>query len=128
MDFSGYQNLAVLSGLEPHRTILQERLTKRFLASGERSLIVEGKPEREIRVVEKDNLTVVSHLPDEELLQALTTALTIYCRSGYSTIMDLAAIGISDAILIPTPGQTEQEYLAEHLASKGFRVLKQEEV
>lgn len=128
MDFSGYQNLAVLSGLEPHRTILQERLTKRFLASGERSLIVEGKPEREIRVVEKDNLTVVSHLPDEELLQALTTALTIYCRSGYSTIMDLTAIGISDAILIPTPGQTEQEYLAEHLASKGFRVLKQEEV
>ncbi len=128
MDFSGYQNLVVLSGLEPHRTILQERLAKRFLASGERSLIVEGKPEREIRVVEKDNLTVVSHLPDEELLQALTTALTIYCRSGYSTIMDLAAIGISDAILIPTPGQTEQEYLAEHLASKGFRILKQEEV
>lgn len=128
MDFSGYQNLAVLSGVEPHRTILQERLTRRFLQSGERSLIVEGKPEREIRVVEKDNLTVVSHLPDPELFQALTTALTIYCRSGYSTIMDLAAIGISDAILIPTPGQTEQEYLAQHLASKGFRVLKQEEV
>lgn len=128
MDFSGYQNLAVLSGLEPHRTILQERLTKRFLASGERSLIVEGKPERDIQICQRENITVVSHLPDHELYQALNTARTIYCRSGYSTVMDLVAIGISDAILIPTPGQTEQEYLAEHLSSKGFQTLRQEEV
>ena len=41
----------------------------------------------------------------------------IFCRSGYSTIMDLSKLG-KKAILIPTPGQTEQEYLAKHLKKR----------
>ena len=33
--------------------------------------------------------------------------------------MELISLGCS-AMLIPTPGQTEQEYLARHLAAKGW--------
>ena len=103
-----YQNVAVISGLEPHRTILQERLLKLFARKAEKSLIVEGKPADTVRYRQN--------------------ADNIYCRSGYSTLMDLYALGINRATLIPTPGQTEQEYLAEYFANKGFEVMKQWEV
>ena len=46
-------------------------------------------------------------------------AKRIICRSGYSTMMDLDAIGVS-AEICPTPGQSEQEYLAEHLTGKNI--------
>jgi hypothetical protein len=37
-------------------------------------------------------------------------------RPGYSTIMDREALGAKgDVVWIPTPGQTEQEYLASIL-------------
>jgi hypothetical protein len=42
--------------------------------------------------------------------------------------MDLAALG-KKAILIPTPGQTEQEYLASRLAESGkFIVQNQHQI
>jgi UDP-N-acetylglucosamine:LPS N-acetylglucosamine transferase len=46
-------------------------------------------------------------------------------RSGYSTIMDLVAMK-KKAILIPTPGQTEQEYLARYLHNVGLFLRSQQ--
>ncbi|MFC2578933.1 MAG: glycosyltransferase [Bacteroidota bacterium] len=123
-----YQNVAVISGLEPHRTILQERLLKFFARKAEKSLIVEGKPADTVRYRQICGVDVVSHLDDTDLAFVLQNADNIYCRSGYSTLMDLYALGINRATLIPTPGQTEQEYLAEYFANKGFEVMKQWEV
>ena len=123
-----YQNVAVISGLEPHRTILQERLLKLFARKAEKSLIVEGKPADTVRYRQICGVDVVSHLDDTNLALVLQNADNIYCRSGYSTLMDLYALGINRATLIPTPGQTEQEYLAEYFANKGFEVMKQWEV
>ena len=123
-----YQNVAVISGLEPHRTILQERLLKLFTRKAEKSLIVEGKPADTVRYRQICGVDVVSHLDDTDLAFVLQNADNIYCRSGYSTLMDLYALGINRATLIPTPGQTEQEYLAEYFANKGFEVMKQGEV
>lgn len=123
-----YQNVAVISGLEPHRTILQERLLKLFARKAEKSLIVEGKPADTVRHRQICGVDVVSHLDDTDLAFVLQNADNIYCRSGYSTLMDLYALGINRATLIPTPGQTEQEYLAEYFANKGFEVMKQWEV
>ena len=120
-----YQNVAVISGLEPHRTILQERLLKLFARKAEKSLIVEGKPADTVRHRQICGVDVVSHLDDTDLAFVLQNADNIYCRSGYSTLMDLYALGINRATLIPTPGQTEQEYLAEYFANKGFEVMKQ---
>ena len=123
-----YQNVAVISGLEPHRTILQERLLKLFARKAEKSLIVQGKPADTVRYRQICGVDVVSHLDDTNLAFVLQNADNIYCRSGYSTLMDLYALGINRATLIPTPGQTEQEYLAEYFANKGFEVMKQWEV
>lgn len=123
-----YRNVGVISGLEPHRTILQERLLKLFARKAEKSLIVEGKPADTVRYRQICGVDVVSHLDDTDLAFVLQNADNIYCRSGYSTLMDLYALGINRATLIPTPGQTEQEYLAEYFANKGFEVMKQWEV
>ena len=123
-----YQNVAVISGLEPHRTILQERLLKLFARKAEKSLVVEGKPADTVSYRQICGVDVVSHLDDTDLAFVLQNADNIYCRSGYSTLMDLYALGINRATLIPTPGQTEQEYLAEYFANKGFEVMKQWEV
>ena len=123
-----YRNVAVISGLEPHRTILQERLLKLFARKAEKSLIVEGKLADTVRHRQICGVDVVSHLDDTDLAFVLQNADNIYCRSGYSTLMDLYALGINRATLIPTPGQTEQEYLAEYFANKGFEVMKQWEV
>jgi len=123
-----YRNVAVISGLEPHRTILQERLLKLFARKAEKSLIVEGKPADTVLYRQICGVDVVSHLDDTDLAFVLQNADNIYCRSGYSTLMDLYALGINRATLIPTPGQTEQEYLAEYFANKGFEVMKQWDV
>jgi len=122
------KNVAVISGIEPHRTILQEKLLSFFLNKNERSLIIEGKPAQNINIQNFNNVTIISHLEDKELAQTLKNAEKIYCRSGYSTLMDLWALEIKSAILIPTPGQTEQEYLAEYFEKKGFFILKQSEI
>ena len=66
-------------------------------------------------------LTILDHLPAKELNALIQSSKVIVARSGYSTIMDLIKIQ-QKAILIPTPGQTEQEYLAKYLAEKKYFV------
>jgi UDP-N-acetylglucosamine:LPS N-acetylglucosamine transferase len=81
----------------------------------EKVLVVRGIPKREVLRQQLDNVTLVSHLPSDELKAHLLAAKEIICRSGYSSIMDLHVLG-KKATLIPTPGQTEQEYLADYSA------------
>ena len=105
--------MAVLSGLEPQRTIFEHQLLERFAQSGESLFLVQGLPSRPQTRIQRGNITIVPHLSDEELVPLLQQATTIIARSGYSTIMDLAVLGLLDkAELHPTPGQSEQEYLA----------------
>jgi UDP-N-acetylglucosamine:LPS N-acetylglucosamine transferase len=67
----------------------------------------------------------VNHLEANELDQVLRDSRIVLARAGYSTIMDLAALG-KKAILIPTPGQTEQEYLARFLSGKEWVVAREQ--
>ncbi|MCQ2324907.1 MAG: hypothetical protein MJZ58_01790 [Paludibacteraceae bacterium] len=100
---NSYKAVALFSGLEPHRTLFEQAILERFKGREQEVLLVNGK--------------VNKQLSDEELAYYLLNAQTIICRSGYSTIMDLDALGVLDkAELIPTPGQPEQEYLAEKFA------------
>jgi predicted glycosyltransferase len=64
-------------------------------------------------------LTAYDHLPAAELASLMRNARLIVARSGYSTVMDLERLG-RRALLIPTPGQPEQEYLGSFLAGKGL--------
>ena len=74
------------------------------------------------------NIVYYNHLSAIETIKLLKESETIISRSGYTTIMELVSIG-SSALLIPTPGQTEQEYLAEYLSEKGwFRSLAQRDI
>lgn len=107
-----YDVVAVLSGLEPQRTLLETEIKQRYAGSDERVLIVQGLMNRPNTRFKRGNITIVPYLGDEELANALCGAKHIIAHSGYSTIMDLAALGVSKIELIPTPGQPEQEYLA----------------
>lgn len=109
-------HLALLSGLEPQRSLFEQELIERFQQSGESLLIVRGLVNEPATKVTMGNITMVNHLDDEALTKALMDAKTIIARSGYSTIMDLHVLGVLDkAELHPTPGQPEQEYLAHWL-------------
>ena len=108
--------LAILSGLEPQRTIFEQELLRRFATSEEKVLLVRGKLSEPHTVIRKGNITIIPSIADDEFMVAAQHAHTIIARSGYSTIMDLEALGVLDkAELYPTPGQSEQEYLASLL-------------
>ena len=113
-----YDFLAIVSGPEPQRTILEKGLVKALKDRKEKSLIVLGKPE--INTSNQiGNLTIKSHLDAKDLNTAIIQSELIICRSGYSTVMDLAKLE-KKAIFIPTPGQTEQEYLAHNFKDSGI--------
>lgn len=129
-----YDLLIVLSGPEPQRSVLEKLLeeeVQRFpdqpLNSDFKSLLVRGISEgsNQVRTISK-NFSVVDFLTSEQLNEVMLASDIIFSRPGYSTIMDLAVIG-KKAILIPTPGQTEQEYLAEYFKGKGIFYSEKQE-
>lgn len=122
-----YKYLGLVSGPENQRTIFENLLTKILKESGKKSLLVCAKPDEDF-TNEDENLTLVPHLSAMELSQAIAESEVIICRSGYSTIMDLTVMERS-AILVPTPGQPEQEYLGRYLSDQGlFTSYKQKDL
>ena len=105
-----YDLLVILSGPEPQRTVLERKLVTQIGHTGLKTLVVRGLIEEE-KIFAPDNIKFVSHLNASEMKSAIQSAECVISRSGYSTIMDLLILK-KNAILIPTPGQTEQEYLA----------------
>ena len=113
--------LFLLSGPEPMRSRLETELMREYRDVPGPHLLVRGLPEGPDLSV-PDNFTVRPFLTATELSRELARTTTILCRSGYSTVMDLAASGTdAHVIYVPTPGQTEQEYLAERLSGRGAR-------
>ena len=114
-----YDVVAVLSGIEPQRSLLEEELTKRYQGKHEQVLIVRGKTSESNVKIQHGNITKTAYMSDGELIPILNGAKKIICRSGYSSIMDLVQLDLLDkAELIPTPGQPEQEYLAKYIQQK----------
>lgn len=123
----GYDLVFLLSGPEPQRSLL-EAACLRSIPDGLRALLVEGRPEEGENIRTGAEADRVGHLGAERLEVELRSCRYLVCRSGYSTLMDLACIGRS-ALLIPTPGQSEQEYLAQLWHERGWAVaMKQEEL
>lgn len=112
-----YDILAILSGPEPQRTIFQEKIISQLKTTNLKAVIVKGITEKQTLNVTIKNIKIFSHLNTNDLLKYIGLSRTIICRSGYSSIMDMACIG-RKAVFIPTPGQTEQEYLAKYLSEK----------
>jgi uncharacterized protein (TIGR00661 family) len=109
----GYSIVAVVSGPEPQRKLFASKLRRELGTTGMRALLVTGQP-GEARQELDGALEVLNHLPAKEMEQALRSAGIVIARSGYSTIMDLIALG-KKAVLVPTPQQPEQMILAQRL-------------
>ncbi|MDC7995271.1 glycosyltransferase [Altibacter sp. HG106] len=114
-----YDYIAVLSGPEPQRTLLEEKLISVFKDTDHSLLLVQGKVAQEQALLKKSNIRVVNYLQTQALEKAINESACVIARSGYTTIMDLASLR-KDAFLIPTPGQYEQKYLAKQLRQKGM--------
>jgi uncharacterized protein (TIGR00661 family) len=105
-----YDLLAVISGPEPQRTLFEQAVTREIIKSGKKALLVRGIMGTARNTI-ADGVEAVDHLNSDRLSEAMAASKMVLSRSGYSTIMDLARLG-KKAIFVPTPGQTEQEYLA----------------
>ena len=110
-----YKYLAILSGPEPQRTIFEKLIIKQLIKEDEKCIIIGGKPKGNDFI--KNNILYFNHLNDLKFKEAIEESKHIICRAGYSSIMDLSILQ-KDALLIPTPGQTEQEYLAKYHKEK----------
>jgi UDP-N-acetylglucosamine:LPS N-acetylglucosamine transferase len=90
-------------------------------------LLVQGKPEQTTTSTDSypGNVKVVTSMTAEALHRAILESEVFIGRAGYSTVMDLAHLG-KPALLIPTPGQTEQEYLAQTLSLENAFVAQQQ--
>ncbi len=115
----GYELLVILSGPEPQRTILENIIITQANKSKIITLVIRGLPGKDNKHIAKDSVTLLNLVNDNDFFELLSTSDNIICRSGYSTIMDLISMN-KMALLIPTPGQTEQEYLAERLSQQGL--------
>jgi uncharacterized protein (TIGR00661 family) len=113
-----YEILVILSGPEPQRTVLENMLIEQLLLTKRSAIVVRGIPTGS-EVQNIDNIKLIDFLDARDLQGLIKDAKYVIARAGYSTIMDLAVLECNP-ILIPTPGQTEQEYLARKLKQSGM--------
>jgi len=106
--------LIVLSGPEPQRSILEKKLLVQLKETNKKVLLVRGVVTDNKEPSVNENLKVVNYMLTAQLQEAFTESDVILSRSGYSTIMDLVRLE-KKAFFIPTPGQFEQEYLANRM-------------
>lgn len=105
-----YDYLFLLSGPEPTQTDLLKSVIDKLKDYKGKAVIVSSSS---ISSDLQENIILIKLPKANELSEIIAASKTVICRSGYSTLMDMHALGKKELILIPTPGQTEQEYLAE---------------
>ena len=113
-----YDLMVLLSGPEPQRTFLEEKLYTELKGYKGQVLFIRGQVENLQTKIIKDHLTIYNFMTTEALEKAINESAMVLSRSGYTTIMDLAKLE-KKAFFIPTPGQFEQEYLAKRLHDLG---------
>jgi uncharacterized protein (TIGR00661 family) len=111
------QLLIILSGPEPQRSILENKIIAAVSHHNGTATVVRGLPSALSMIPSTNMIRFYNHLPAEELNQEMMQAEYVISRCGYSTVMDLVQLQ-KKSILIPTPGQPEQEYLARYLSQK----------
>lgn len=114
-----YDLMILLSGPEPQRTILEEKLIIEIQNTQETIVFIKGKVEKEQVKEQKGNVTFYNFMQSEELEKTFNESKLVLCRSGYTTVMDLCKLQ-KKAFFIPTPGQFEQEYLAKKYNKEGL--------
>ncbi|MFM2393990.1 MAG: hypothetical protein RLZZ546_1972 [Bacteroidota bacterium] len=109
---------AILSGPEPQRTDFEKKVVSLFNSLPEyEKILVRGTDVAASSIIDVPRAIIYDYLPSKKLELLLNESHLVICRSGYSSLMDLYATK-TKAIVVPTPGQAEQEYLAKHNANK----------
>jgi uncharacterized protein (TIGR00661 family) len=111
--------LIIISGPDPQRSLFENIIVNQIAHYPGTATVVRGLPSSNNIIPSSNNIHFYNHLTAELMNEEMTKAEFVISRSGYSTVMDIVAMK-KKSILIPTPGQTEQEYLATHLAKKQF--------
>lgn len=126
-DVPQHKVVAVISGPEPQRTLLERELLAQLQRLDGKHVLVRGVPQLAHETGEEHigNVRVLPHASASALSQLLQSAQLVVSRSGYTTLMDLTALGLG-ALIVPTPGQEEQEYLGHlHTTTGRFQVQRQ---
>jgi uncharacterized protein (TIGR00661 family) len=103
--------LIILSGPEPQRSIFENILLQQLKDFEASVVLVRGLPAQSSTITLTQNIKVFNHLVADHLSNYIQQSAIVLTRAGYSSVMDLATLK-QKAVLVPTPGQTEQEYLA----------------
>lgn len=121
-------NTVILSGPEPQKSILKKRLSDVMEKEDRLTVFLGGEPDASRLPVQKGKTIMFNHLDTPEMREVILNSDFIITRSGYTMIMELISLNRT-ALLIPTPGQTEQEYLAERLSEIGwFNTIAQKKI
>jgi hypothetical protein len=112
--------LASVSGPEPQRTRFEGILRKALGSMSGTRVLVRGLPGNpggapSALPLKSGDLNIFDHLDGSAMEALFRTATMVVARSGYTTVMEMAGLGLTQVVMVPTPGQSEQEYLAEHL-------------
>ncbi len=117
--------LISLSGREPNRTILEKKIISQIGSLSGKIVLVRGIPEK-TQKINIPGVEIVNYAGKGIRDELMNRSKFVIARSGYSTIMDIVELG-KKGLLIPTPGQTEQEYLSEYLEKRGYFYSVREE-
>ena len=116
--------LVQISGPEPQRTRLEEILLPQVRELNGKTVVLLGSPQRKDAVTGSATCTVRTYGTNDEKADLMNRAKFVICRSGYTTMMELAELEKKAGLLIPTPGQTEQEYLSWYYEKNGWFLSK----
>jgi uncharacterized protein (TIGR00661 family) len=114
-----YDLMIILSGPEPQRGILEEKLKTEVLRFKGNVVFIKGVIQADQVKEQIDTICYYNFMNSRQLEQTFNESDIVLCRSGYTTIMDLAKLS-KKAFFIPTPGQYEQIYLAKKLKKEGL--------
>ena len=112
--------LLIISGPEPQRTKLEEIILMQVQELPGEKMVILGRPHDNFEKKPDRWTTIKSYVPEEEKIVLMNRAKFIISRSGYTTMMDVAELGKKRGVFIPTPGQTEQEYLSQYYEEQGW--------
>jgi hypothetical protein len=112
--------LVVISGPEPQRTRLEEILVPMLPELDGSTVALLGSPQKKLTRSVSDHCTLISYAGTQEKVHLMNRAKFVICRSGYTSMMELAELNKRNGLFIPTPGQPEQEYLSDYYEKMGW--------
>ena len=117
---SNLDHLIMISGPEPQRSRLEEILLPQVSSLAGNNTVLLGSPAKEGLRTITPGCTVIGYASTAQKIELMNRAKCIVCRSGYTSMMELAELDKRRALFIPTPGQTEQEYLSWYYRENGW--------